>query len=283
MRGCDKFCTYCVVPFTRGRERSRSYESIINEAKNLDEQGFKEITLLGQNVNSYKFDDVGFPSLLRMIAEAVPNMRIRYTTSHPYDLSDELLKVMSDYDNICKYIHLPVQSGSDRILKLMNREYSIENYMKIIDKARKLMPTIAFSTDIISGFPTETEDDHKRTLELMKEVQYDGAFMFAYSPRENTKAFKMDDTVPQEIKLKRLSEIIEQQNGISSYRNRLLIGQRKTILCETYSKKSKDFLMGRTDCNRSVIIPKDDYNIGDFVEVKIEKANSATLFGSIIK
>ena len=283
MRGCDKFCTYCVVPFTRGRERSRYYESIINEAKNLDEQGFKEITLLGQNVNSYKFDDVGFPSLLAMIAEAVPNMRIRYTTSHPYDLSDELLKVMSDYDNICKYIHLPVQSGSDRILKLMNREYSIENYMKIIDKARKLMPTIAFSTDIISGFPTETEDDHKRTLELMKEVQYDGAFMFAYSPRENTKAFKMDDTVPQEIKLIRLSEIIEQQNGISSYRNRLLIGQRKTILCETYSKKSKDFLMGRTDCNRSVIIPKDDYNIGDFVEVKIEKANSATLFGSIIK
>lgn len=283
MRGCDKFCTYCVVPFTRGRERSRSYQSIIGEAEKLSEQGIKEITLLGQNVNSYKYENVGFPGLLKLIAEAVPDLRIRYTTSHPYDLSDELLEVMSQYDNICKYIHLPVQSGSDRILKLMNREYSIENYLKIIDKARKLMPDIGFSTDIIAGFPSETDEDHNLTIELMKKVRYDGAFMFAYSPRENTKAYKMEDTVPDAIKIKRLSEIIELQRLISLDRNRMLIGKTKTILCETFSKKSNDFLMGRTDCNRSVIIPKDKFKIGDLVNVKISKVNSATIFGDIIK
>lgn len=283
MRGCDKFCSFCVVPFTRGRERSRKLSSIINEAKKLFDEGIKEVTLLGQNVNSYRDNGNDFSDLLKAVALTVPKMRIRYTTSHPYDLSDKLLETMAEYGNICKYIHLPVQSGSDRILKLMNREYSVKHYLGIIEKAKKLMPGIGLSTDIIAGFPTETDEEHKMTLDLMEEVKYDGAFMFAYSPRENTKAYKYLDDIPYEIKQKRLEEIIELQRKISLKINKELIGNEKEILIETTSKKSPDYLMGRTDCNKSTIIPKDEHKIGDLVKVKINKANSATLFGEAVK
>ncbi|MBN1633019.1 MAG: tRNA (N6-isopentenyl adenosine(37)-C2)-methylthiotransferase MiaB [Ignavibacteria bacterium] len=278
MRGCNKFCTYCIVPYTRGRERSRKAKKIVNEAISLNREGIKEITLLGQNVNSYRDAENDFPDLLGMVADAVPDMRIRYVTSHPYDLSDKLLETMAVRKNICKYIHLPVQSGSDRILKLMNREYSIEKYTGIVEKARKLMPEIAFSTDIITGFPTETEDDHKMTLDLIKNIKFDGAFMFAYSPRENTKAFKMDDDVTSAIKHRRLEEIIETQKKISLEINKLNINKTMQILIETLSKKSPEFIMGRTDCNKTVIIPKSNHKIGDYVNVLIERVNSATLF-----
>jgi len=282
MRGCDKFCSFCVVPFTRGRERSRAMNSIVDEAKRLFDEGLKEVTLLGQNVNSYRDEGKDFADLLKAAALAVPDMRIRYTTSHPYDLSDKLLETMAEFGNICKYIHLPVQSGSDRVLKLMNREYSVEHYKGIISKAKSLMPGIGLSTDIIAGFPTETEEEHKMTMELMAEVEYDGAFMFAYSPRENTKAYKYLDDIPWEIKQRRLDEIIEQQRQISYKINNQLVGKEKEILIETPSKKSPDYLMGRTDCNKSTIIPKEKYKIGDLVKVKITKANSATLFAEAV-
>lgn len=282
MRGCDKFCTFCVVPFTRGRERSRSLNNIVNEAEQLYKKGIKEITLLGQNVNSYlDSNNNDFPDLLKAVARAVPEMRIRYTTSHPYDLSYKLLETMAEYKNICKYIHLPIQSGSDRILELMNRLYTVEKYLKIMEKAKEIMPGIGLSTDIIAGFPTESEDDHKMTLEVIEKVEYDGAYMFVYSPRENTKAFKMADDVPEEIKQRRLSEIIELQRNVSIRQNKKLIGTTKEILLESVSKKSDDFLMGRTDCNKSVIIPGNGLRIGDKVSTKIERVNSATLFGSI--
>lgn len=282
MRGCDKFCSFCVVPFTRGRERSRRLSSIVDEAKKIFDEGVKEVTLLGQNVNSYRDNGNDFSDLLKSVALAVPKMRIRYTTSHPYDLSDKLLETMAEFPNICKYIHLPVQSGSDRILKLMNREYSVEHYKGIIDKAKEMMPGIGLSTDIIAGFPTETDDDHKMTLSLMEEVKYDGAYMFAYSPRENTKAYKYLDDIAWEIKQKRLEEIIELQRKISIEINSKLVGSEQELLIETVSKKSPDYIMGRTDCNKSTIIPKNSHNIGDLVKVKITKANSATLFGEDI-
>lgn len=284
MRGCNNFCSYCVVPFTRGRERSRKLDTVLNEAKKLYDEGtVKEITFLGQNVNSYKDGENDFSDLLKTVALAVPKMRIRYTTSHPYDLSDKLLETMAELDNICKFIHLPVQSGSNRILELMNRKYSVKHYLGIIERAKALMPGIGLSTDIIAGFPTETDEDHKMTLELLKEVCYDGAFMFAYSPRENTKAYKYLDDIPYEIKQKRLDEIIELQRRISYNVNNNLAGKEKELLIETTSKKSPDFLMGRTDCNKSVIIPKGSIKIGDFVKVKIHKANSATLFVEEVK
>lgn len=279
MRGCDKFCSFCIVPFTRGRERSRKLKSIVDESRKLFDEGIKEVTLLGQNVNSYKDGNNDFSDLLKSVALAVPEMRIRYTTSHPYDLSDKLLETMAEHKNICKYIHLPVQSGSDRILKLMNREYSVKHYLGITEKAKMLIPGIGLSTDIIAGFPTETDEDHKMTLDLLEEVKYDGAFMFAYSPRENTKAYKYLDDIPYETKQKRLEEIIELQRKISLKINKELIGKEKEILIEATSKKSSDFLMGRTDCNKSTIIPKANHKIGDLVNVKINKANSATLFG----
>ena len=282
MRGCDKFCTFCVVPYTRGRERSRRFDSIVNETKKLFDDGLKEVTLLGQNVNSYRYGDNDFADLLEACAKAVPQMRIRYITSHPYDLSIKLIDTMASHENICKYIHLPVQSGSDRILNLMNRMYSIEHYKDILNKTRKAMPSIGLSTDIISGFPGETEEDHKLTLELLEEIQYDGAFMFSYSPREHTKAFEMKNSVPDEIKKRRLSEIIEIQSLISTNLNKKLTGKTKEVLIESLSKKSGDFLMGRTDCNKSVIIPKDVFKIGDFVNVKIKRTNSATLFGDVV-
>lgn len=287
MRGCDKFCTYCVVPFTRGRERSRAFASIVDEAKSLFDQGFKEITLLGQNVNSYRDEQSGhnFAELLDACAKAVPEMRIRYTTSHPQDMSDQLIETMAMHDNICKYIHLPVQSGSNRILSLMNRTHPVEHYYERIDMIKKLMPHCALSTDIITGFPTETEEDHEATMELMRRVRYDGAYMFKYSPRERTKAWKMGDDIPDEVKVRRLNEIINQQNAIAREINQTLIGSIERILVEGPSKKNPMEWQGRTDSNKVTIFPQNEqspYVIGDIISVKIEKASSATLFGSLI-
>ncbi|HEX3073280.1 MAG TPA: tRNA (N6-isopentenyl adenosine(37)-C2)-methylthiotransferase MiaB, partial [Ignavibacteriales bacterium] len=280
MRGCDKFCTYCVVPFTRGRERSRSLDSIVKEVAVLSDRGFKEVTLLGQNVNSYNDNGNDFADLLGACASVDPSLRIRYTTSHPQDLSDKLLYTMAEFPNICKYIHLPVQSGSNRILEMMNRTYTIEHYLEIIQKARKIMPGVSFSTDIIAGFPTETYEDHLATMEVMRIVRYDGAYMFKYSPREGTKAFKMDDDVSEEVKTKRLSEIIDLQQKISYELNQELIGTEETVLVEGDSKKSDKFMAGRTDSNKVVIFPKDGgMKPGDYVKVKINRATSATLFG----
>ncbi|MBI3124809.1 MAG: tRNA (N6-isopentenyl adenosine(37)-C2)-methylthiotransferase MiaB [Ignavibacteriales bacterium] len=283
MRGCDKFCTFCVVPFTRGRERSRALESIAAEVAQLSSRGFKEVTLLGQNVNSYNDNEKDFADLLAACAVAAPTMRIRFSTSHPQDLSDKLLYTIAEHDNLCNYIHLPVQSGSNVILERMNRTYTIEHYYTIIDKARKIIPGVSFSTDIIAGFPTETEEDHKMTLEVMRKVRYDGAYMFKYSPREGTKAYDMGDDVPEEVKSKRLNEIIDLQQQISWEINQALVGTEDTILIEGTSKKSEDFLAGRTDTNKICIIPrKDEIKIGDYVKVKINRATSATLFGEIV-
>lgn len=280
MRGCDKFCTFCVVPFTRGRERSRSLKSIVDEIKHLSDGGFKEVTLLGQNVNSYLDGENDFADLLAAAAKVDSQMRVRFTTSHPQDLSDKLLNTIAEHQNICNYIHLPVQSGSNRILELMNRTYTIEHYLNLIDKARKLIPEVSFTTDIISGFPTETEDDHKMTLDVMEKVRYDGAYMFKYSPREGTKAFRMGDDVPDEVKSRRLQEIIQLQQKIAYEINQTLIGKEQIILVEGTSKKSDDFLAGRTDTNKVVIIPKaDDIKPGDYVKVNINRATQATLFG----
>lgn len=278
MRGCDKFCTFCVVPFTRGRERSRPLQSIVNEVKSLYERGFKEVNLLGQNVNSYKDGEYDFADLLAAVAKAVPTMRIRFTTSHPQDFSDKLIYTIAEYENICNYIHLPIQSGSNRILKLMNRTYTVEHYLERIEKARKIIPGLSISTDIIAGFPTETEEDHKMTLNVMREVRYDGAFMFKYSARERTKAWEMGDDVPDEVKTRRLNEIIELQQKISYEINQELLGKQVEVLVEDFSKKSKDFYMGRTDTNKIVIFPKDGLNIGDYCIANIVRANSATLF-----
>ncbi|MBX7043590.1 MAG: tRNA (N6-isopentenyl adenosine(37)-C2)-methylthiotransferase MiaB [Ignavibacteria bacterium] len=289
MRGCDKFCTFCVVPFTRGRERSRSLAGVVSEAVKLAEQGVKDIWLLGQNVNSYRHEGNDFADLLNTVASELPQVRIRYTTSHPYDLSVKLLETMASHDNICKYIHLPLQSGSDRILKLMNRLYSVKHYMNVMKTARSMMPDIGFSTDIISCFPGESEYDHRMTLDAIREVRYDGAYTFLYSPRENTRAYSMEWNFPEEIRKRRLEEIISLQREISFDINRSLIGKIKTIVVESRSKKSDKQFLGRTDCNKSVIIPdnfvnnscRQDISAGDIVDVEIRKANSATLFGEI--
>ncbi len=281
MRGCDKFCTFCVVPFTRGRERSRSLDSIKNEIAILSAKGFREVTLLGQNVNSYLDESYDFADLLAASAEVDPAMRIRFTTSHPQDLSDKLLYTITEHDNICNYIHLPVQSGSDRILDAMNRTYTIDHYLNLIDKARTIIKGVSFSTDIISGFPTETYEDHIMTLDVMQKVKYDGAYMFKYSPREGTKAYRMNDDVPEETKTKRLNEIIDLQQTISYELNQKLIGTNEIVLVEGFSKKSDEFLAGRTDSNKVVVLPKDDsIYVGDYVKVKINRATSATLFGT---
>lgn len=280
MRGCDKFCTFCVVPFTRGRERCRALNSVVDEVKQLSQRGFKEITLLGQNVNSYNDDGYDFADLLSACASVNPLIRVRFTTSHPQDLSDKLLYTIAEHQNICNYIHLPVQSGSNRILKLMNRTYTIEHYLSLIDKARKIIPGVSFSTDIITGFPTETYEDHVMTLDVIQQVRYDGAYMFKYSPREGTKAYQMTDDVPEDVKLKRLNEIIDLQHQISAEINQSQINSEETILIEGFSKKSDQFFSGRTDTNKIVIIPaSDEINIGDYVKVKINRATSATLFG----
>ena len=282
MRGCDKFCTFCVVPFTRGRERSRSLESVVNEIKELSRKGFKEVTLLGQNVNSYSDNGSDFADLLSACAVVDRSIRIRFTTSNPEDLSDKLLYTIAEHPNLCNYIHLPVQSGSDGILKLMNRTYNIEHYLNLIGKARKIIPGVSFSTDIISGFTTETEEDHLMTLGIMEKVRYDGAYMFKYSPREGTKSYRMEDDVPEEVKKKRLNEIIEKQQTISYEINQTLIGTGEVVLVEGLSKKSDQFMSGKTDTNKVVIFPcSAEIKEGEYVKVKINRATSATLFGTL--
>jgi len=280
MRGCDNFCTYCVVPFTRGRERSRSQTNILKEIEALRNQNFKEVTLLGQNVNSYWDGTHDFSDLLSSIVDLNRNLRIRFMTSHPQDMSDKLIATIALRSNICKYVHLPVQSGSDRILKLMNRKYSVKYYLNLVHKIREAIPEISLSTDIITGFPTETEDDHKQTMDLLQAVGYDGAYTFKYSPRKRTKAWSMSDDVPDEVKNRRLDEIINIQRSISLHRNRKMIGQIMKVLVEGASKKSNVDLCGRTDTNKMVIFPKNGNVAGDYINVRIERANSATLFGT---
>ncbi len=283
MRGCDKFCTYCVVPFTRGRERSRSLSSVVSEIRELSQKGFREITLLGQNVNSYNDNGNDFADLMRAAADVDRNIRIRFTTSHPQDLSDKLLYAIAENENICNYIHLPVQSGSDRILKLMNRTYTIGHYLNLIEKARDIIPGVSFSTDIIAGFPTETEEDHQMTLDVIEKVRYDGAFMFKYSPREGTKAYRFEDDVPEDVKSRRLTEIINLQQSISNEINQKLIGTEEVVLVEGASRKSENDLSGRSDTNKVVVFPKlAGINRGDYVKVKIRKASSATLIADVI-
>ncbi|MDP4219677.1 MAG: tRNA (N6-isopentenyl adenosine(37)-C2)-methylthiotransferase MiaB, partial [Bacteroidota bacterium] len=283
MRGCDKFCTFCVVPFTRGRERSRTLSSIVDECKQLEQQGFKEITLLGQNVNSYDDEARDFSDLLAACARAVPNVRLRYTTSHPQDFDQKLTDTMAGYDNICKYIHLPLQSGSDRILKLMNRTYTRAHYMSIIEMIKKAMPDAALSTDIIVGFCSETLEDHLLTMDVMREVEYEGAYMFNYSPRPNTKAFDtLADDVPLEEKTRRLNQIIALQNKISEQKNLIEIGKEHTVLIEGRSKKNEAEWKGRTDSNKMVVFPRIDAEVGEYRRVRILRSNSATLFGELI-
>ncbi len=292
MRGCNNFCSYCVVPYTRGRERSRSYDSILKEINVLAQEGFLEITLLGQNVNSYfcKSSNISFPQLLKAAADTVKNfnhnsngLRIRFTTSHPRDLSDELIDVMAENDNICKHLHLPVQSGSNKVLELMNRGYNVEHYLKKIEKIRAAIPNIALTTDLIAGFPGEGIDDHNYTMELLKTVRYDGAFMFRYSAREGTNAFKYEDNVTEEEKIRRLNEIINLQQTISKEINRGEIGNIYVVLAEGPSKRSNLDWQGRTDTNKTVIFPLENRNIsaGEFVKVKIIRSTAATLFGEI--
>ena len=282
MRGCDKFCTFCVVPFTRGRERSRSLKSVVEEVQNLSAQGYKEVTLLGQNVNSYHDGEYDFADLLRSAAEVDSTLRIRYMTSHPQDMSDKLIETIATHRNICKYVHLPVQSGSNRILKLMNRTYTIEQYLGLMGKIKRAMPDASFSTDIMAGFPTETKEDHNMTIDILKEVRYDGAFMFKYSPRENTKAWDMGDDVAEELKVERLNEIIELQNGIAFDINQSLIGKEVEVLIERDSSRSADDLLGRTDTNKKTLFPRGNASVGEFRSVRIERANAQTLFGTLV-
>lgn len=279
MRGCDKFCTFCVVPFTRGRERSRSLPSIVREVEDLAKRGFREITLLGQNVNSYLDQSWDFADLLAAVACVDRGIRIRFTTSHPQDMSGKLIETIAQNPNVCNYVHLPVQSGSDRVLELMNRTYSADHYLKLVDKIKRTIPGVSLSTDIISGFPTETAEDHRSTIELLKEVGYDGAFTFKYSPRENTKAWNLADDVPEEVKVARLNEIIDVQREISFKKNQEMIGNEVEVLVEGESKKSADEFCGRTDTNKMVVFPRNGYKSGDYIHIRVERANSATLFG----
>ncbi len=313
MRGCNNFCHYCIVPYTRGRERSRDVESILRECRDLQQRGYKEVTLLGQNVNSYKsplpapplgecpiasYDSMcneiealpqrgsgegAFPQLLRLVARSVPQMRVRFTTSHPKDMSDETLRVIAEEPNICHHIHLPVQSGSDRILKLMNRKYTREWYLDRVRAIRSIIPDCAITTDIFVGYCSETEEDHQQSLSLMREVGYDSAFMFKYSERPGTYASKhLPDDVPEEVKIRRLNEIIALQNELSAQANRRSIGQQYEVLIEGVSKRSRDELFGRTGQNKVVIVPRGDLRIGQTVRVVITESSSATLKGKVL-
>lgn len=288
MRGCDKFCTYCVVPYTRGRERSRDVDSILNEIKDLQAKNYKEVTLLGQTVNSYKYEKdgktVSFPELLQIVAEAVPDMRIRFTSPHPKDMSDETIEMIARYPNICRFIHLPVQSGSNKILKLMNRKYTREWYFDRIDTIRRIIPDCAIGTDIFCGFCDETEEDHQDTLDLMRRVKFDQAFMFKYSERPGTIAAKrMPDNVPEETKIRRLNEIIALQNEISNKSNQDDVGKIYEVLVEGFSKRSNEQLFGRTSQNKVVIFPREGRRIGEFIKVRILSASSATLIGEVLE
>jgi tRNA-2-methylthio-N6-dimethylallyladenosine synthase len=280
MRGCDKFCSFCVVPFTRGRERSRSLAGIVEDAASLVAKGFREVTLLGQNVNSYRDGEHDFADLLVAVANVDPRLRVRFTTSHPQDMSDRLIDAIATHANICNYIHLPVQSGSDRILALMNRNYTRDEYLRRVARIREAIPGVALSTDIITGFPTETEEDHRRTVALIEEAAFDSAFTFKYSARENTKAWQMGDDVPDEVKGRRLEEIIDLQRRLSYLSNQRLIGAEEIVLIEGPSKRSDEEWMGRTDSNRTVILPRGLHQVGDAVTVRITSATSATLFGT---
>lgn len=287
MRGCNNFCTYCIVPYTRGRERSRDVESILKEVADLQAKGYKEVTLLGQNVNSYRFEGadglVTFPMLLRLVGESFPKMRIRFTTSHPKDMSDETLQVIADVPNVCKHIHLPVQSGSDRILKLMNRHYDRQWYMERVAAIRRIIPDCGLSTDIFCGFHSETEEDHQLSLSLMEECAYDSAFMFKYSEREGTYASKhLEDDIPEEVKIRRLNEIIALQNRLSSEANARAVGKEYEVLVEGVSKRSRDQLFGRTEQNRVVVFNRGNHHVGELVKVRIMSSTSATLLGEEI-
>ena len=280
MRGCNNFCHYCIVPYTRGRERSRDVESILREVRDLHDKGFKEVTLLGQNVNSYRWQDIGFPQLLRKVAEEVPAMRVRFTTSHPKDMSDDTLQVIADMPNVCKHIHLPVQSGSDRILKLMNRKYTREWYLDRVAAIRRIIPDCGLSTDIFVGYCSETEEDHQLSLQLMREVGYDSAFMFKYSERPGTYASKhLPDDVAETEKIRRLNELIALQTEISAQQNKKDEGREFDVLVEGFSKRSHQQLCGRTEQNKMVVFDKGFHHIGETVRVKIINSTSATLFG----
>lgn len=301
-RGCDNMCTFCVVPFTRGRERSRNPESILKEAQDLFDRGYREVTLLGQNVDSYlwygteglkkyyenlseeeKAQSVNFAQLMEKVAQISPKLRVRFSTSHPKDMTDEFLHVMAKYDNICKYIHLPVQSGSNRMLEMMNRGYTREWYMDRIDSIRKIVPDCAISSDIIAGFCSETEEDHKDTLSMMDYVKYDFAYMFNYSERPNTQAQrKFKDDVPQEVKSRRLQEIIDKQSTHSLERNKAYVGKTFEVLVEKISKRSEEELAGRTTQNTVVVFPKGNYKVGDYVNVYIEDCTGGTLLGRAV-
>lgn len=287
MRGCDKFCSYCIVPYTRGRERSRDVDSILNELKDLQAKGYKEVTLLGQNVNSYKLEKDGkvvkFPELLKIVAESAPEIRFRYTSPHPKDMCDDTLQVMADHPNICRFIHLPVQSGSNKMLQVMNRKYTREWYLERVAAIRRYMPDCTIGTDVFCGFHSETEEDHQQTLSLMREVGFDQAFMFKYSERPGTYAAKrLVDDVPEEVKLRRLDEIIKLQNELSNESNQRDIGKEFEVLVEGFSKRSKEQLFGRTSQNKVVIFPREGRKIGETIRVKINRASSATLFGDVI-
>ena len=289
MRGCNNFCSYCVVPYTRGRERSRDVESILSEIRDLEARGYKELTLLGQNVNSYKFTAengtvVDFPSLLEIVAQAVPNMRIRFTTSHPKDMSDRTLEVIAQYPNLCKFIHLPVQSGSNHILKLMNRKYTREWYLDRIAAIRRILPEATIGTDVFCGFHDETLEDHAQTLSLMREVGFDTAFMFKYSERPGTFAQKnLPDNISEEEKVRRLNEIITLQNQLSLESNKRDIGKTFEILVEGYSKRSHEDMYGRTSQYKTVIIPRKGRHIGELVNVRILSCTAATLIGEVVE
>ena len=291
MRGCNNFCHYCIVPYTRGRERSRDPESILREVRDLRDKGYKEVTLLGQNVNSYRFEPaaagadaagqaMGFPQLLCAVAEAVPDMRVRFTTSHPKDMSDETLRVIAEVPNVCRHIHLPVQSGSDSVLRRMNRKYTREWYLGRVEAIRRIIPDCGLTTDIFVGYCGETEDDHRQSLSLMREVGYDSAFMFKYSERPGTyAATHFADDVPEEVKVRRLEEMIQLQTELSAEANRRDEGKEFLVLAEGFSKRSREQLFGRTEQNKVVVFDKGRHRIGDTVRVRITGSTSATLFG----
>lgn len=288
MRGCNNFCHYCIVPYTRGRERSRDVESILREVRDLSERGFKEVTLLGQNVNSYGLSPAGklvegavsFAQLLRMVAREVPHMRVRFTTSNPEDMSEDILHAIAEEPNLCHHIHFPAQSGSDKILRLMNRKYTREQYLDKVAAIRRIIPDCAISTDIFVGYHDETEEDHLQTLSLVREVGFDSAFMFKYSERPGTYAAKhLPDNVPEETKIARLNELIQLQTEVSAAQNRKDEGKTFQVLVEGYSKRSHDQLCGRTAQNKMVVFDKGNHHVGDLVEVRITHSTSATLFG----
>ena len=284
MRGCDNMCAFCVVPFTRGRERSRPMSSILREIRQLSDQGYKEVTLLGQNVNSYQYEDIDFTELMDEASKVDPEMRFRFSSPHPKDFPEQLLHLIAERPNLCNYIHIPAQAGSDSMLERMRRPYTREQYLKLIDKMREIIPDVSLSTDIITGFCDETEEEHQATMSLMKIVEYDLAYMFAYSERERTLAHrKYEDNVPQDVKNRRLTEIIDQQRSIQEKNNNDEIGNRYLVLVEGTSKKSEEQLSGRTDTNKMVVFDRKEYQKGDYVEVEITDCTSATLIAKPVQ